>query len=185
MRYVVVFLTICVVTLAIVAYSQRVGLHLQQQEIKSLSARLATTQQPVIVSLDVQAKCAKQARTEFIAEGENKRQLAEYTQHYSLKQRKCFVEIRDTDAKPASGTIYVNDQVLDAFERKVYAMYLWRGEKAERFWEVPPLQCKVAMITREEKECHSRMEFDTLVKQYMDDDSSLIIRSDKASHHLQ
>lgn len=170
MRAAVAVLATYVITLAIVAHSQVVGLHRQQREIESLKATLATVQQPIVVSLAVQERCAKQARAEFVAEGENKRQLAEYTHHYSAKQNKCFVAIRDTDTKGTPGTIYVNEQIIDAFEGKVYATYLWRTDKAEKFWEVPPAECKVAMISGAEKQCQSRVEFDMLVRQYMDDD---------------
>lgn len=56
----------------------------------------------------------------------------------------------------------------DAFEGKVYANYIWRSDKRKKYWEVTPFDCKVMLLSGEERLCHSSDEFDALVKQYME-----------------
>lgn len=59
-------------------------------------------------------------------------------------------------------------KVMDAFESKVYANYVWSTRPGKKFWEVPPLECTVTLLSGEESTCHSSAEFDSLVKQYME-----------------
>jgi len=78
------------------------------------------------------------------------------------------MEIENTDAKSSPGTIFTSKTLTDAFEGKVYGNYIWSTQKGKKYWEVPPLECKVTLPSGEEKACHSSDEFDELVKQYME-----------------
>lgn len=119
-------------------------------------------------TLDLQEQCAKQAREEFKFMKWDKEPLASYTNHYNAKLNKCFVEIQSTDAKTAPPDIITNKTVSDAFEGKGYGEYIWKSDRVKKYWEVPPLQCKVTLPSGEDKFCHSSDEFDQLLKQYME-----------------
>jgi hypothetical protein len=64
--------------------------------------------------------------------------------------------------------IITSKNLYDAFEGKEYASYIWSTQKDKKFWEVPPLRCKITLPSGQEKTCHSTEEFDELVKQYME-----------------
>ena len=113
-------------------------------------------------SLDLQEKCAKQSQAAFKRDGFEKEQLASFSNHYSEKLNRCFVEYESTNAN------FVTKVVSDAFEGKVYGSYMWRPDKVKKYWEVPPIQCTVTLPSGEKKTCHSSDEFDSLVKEYME-----------------
>jgi hypothetical protein len=119
-------------------------------------------------SLDLQEQCAKQSREVFKSGKWDKDPLADYTNHYNAKLNKCFIEIQSTDAKTAPPAIFTNKTVSDAFEGKGYGEYMWKSDRVKKYGEVPPLQCKVTLLSGEEKFCHSSDEFDQLIKQYME-----------------
>lgn len=118
-------------------------------------------------ALDFQEKCARQAREEFRLYGWDKHTMAVVLNHYNAQLNKCFMEVQDTDTKSAPGQIVTSRNVLDAFEGKMYASYIWSTEKNKKYWEVPPLECKVTSLSGGEKVCRSSEEFDELVKQFM------------------
>jgi hypothetical protein len=111
-------------------------------------------------TLDLQQQCSTQAREEFKFLGWDKQQLASYTNHYNTSMNKCFLEIDNTNYP------FVNKTLSDAFEGKVYGEYTWKADKVKKYWEVPPLECKVTLPSGEEY-CHSSDEFDELVKKYL------------------
>ncbi|HVO11065.1 MAG TPA: hypothetical protein VMX54_10040 [Vicinamibacteria bacterium] len=117
-------------------------------------------------SLELQAKCAEQARKTFQQEGYDKRQMADYTNHYSSPISRCFVEIRNT--RVYGDTTWTYRYVVDAFEGKEYGTYMWHTEKGKKYWEVPPFQCEATLPSGEKKQCHSDDEFTELVKPYME-----------------
>jgi len=119
-------------------------------------------------SLDLQEKCAKQARDEFKFQGRDKEQLAGYTSHYVAQLNKCFIAIQNTDTKTAPGQIITTKSVFDAFEGKQYADYFWETEKGKKYWEVKPFVCEVSLQSGEEKVCTSEQEFTELIKPYME-----------------
>ena len=65
-----------------------------EKQNKELTAKLdAVTKQS---SLDLQEKCAKQARAEYNAQGMEKEQIAGFANHYNSTVDKCFMEITVT-----------------------------------------------------------------------------------------
>jgi len=167
-RFVAALLLICVAVLGFIARLQSVALREQQMRVQELSAKLESNSTPS-VSLELQEKCARQAREEFKHEGLEGKQLADFSNHYNPKLGKCFVEVEYTDAK--TGGIFVSKTVVDAFEGKVYASYMWNNNTKKKYWEVPPLKCSVTMLSGEETQCHSDDGpggFNALVKQYME-----------------
>ena len=139
-----------------------------EKQNKDLAAKLeAVTKQ---TNLDLQEKCAKQARTEFTAQGWKKEDMTSYTNHYNSKVDKCFMEVTNSSGS-GTGKSYVPTvyRILsDAFEGKVYGEYFWQNGTGKKYWEVPPLMCKVTSLKGEETFCKSTEEFDELIKQFME-----------------
>jgi hypothetical protein len=168
-RFVTALLLICVAVLGFIARLQSVALREQQMRVQELSAKLASNSTPS-VSLELQEKCARQAREEFKHEGLEGKQMADFSNHYNPKLGKCFAEVEYTDVKTPGG-IFVSRTVVDAFEGKVYGSYMWNNNTKKKYWEVPPLKCSVTMLSGEERQCHSDdgpEGFNALVKQYME-----------------
>jgi hypothetical protein len=162
----IVLLIVSVGVLSLLLYSQNAALREQRRHVQELNAKLDSMSKTA--SLDLQEKCAKQAREAFRFHGLEKEQMADFANHYNQKLNKCFVEVRNTDAKLMPGEIWTFRIISDAFEGKVYAEYHWRTHKGKKYWEVPPVVCKVTLVSGEERICHSSDEFDALVKQYME-----------------
>ncbi len=140
--------------------------HTTETPAASSQGLSGTTEQsppiPKTASLDLQEKCARQSQAAFRRDGFEKEQLASFSNHYSEKLNRCFVQYDSTKGN------LVSKVVSDAFEGKVYGSYMWRADKVKKYWEVPPIQCTVTLPSGEEKTCHSSDEFDSLVKEYME-----------------
>jgi hypothetical protein len=168
-RFGTALLLVCVAVLGFIARSQSVALREQQRKVRELNAKLESNSTPA-VSLELQEKCARQAREEFKHEGLEGKQTANFSNHYNPKLGKCFVEVEYTDFKTPGG-IFVSRTVVDAFEGKVYASYMWNNNTKKKYWEVPPLKCSVTLLSGEEKLCNSEdgpEGFNAQVKQYME-----------------
>jgi hypothetical protein len=143
-----------------------------EKQNKELAAKIETlqggakqsTQSP---TLDLQEKCAKQAEVVYKTSGLQKEQLTGYTNHYSGKLNKCFVQLSSLHSDSLKPTIYIT--VMDAYEGKVFADYYWINTQGKKYWEVKPFTCKVTMLNGEDRVCDSQDEFDSLVKQYMEE----------------
>ena len=161
-------LLVAVCVLGWMAHTQSVSNSTIQREIHDLAAK---SESKPVASLELQEKCAAQARKEYNASGWNdtkEHPLAGFTNHYNVKLGKCFMVIEDTtDAKPRDGTVFTNKLVSDAFEGKSYAEYVWRSDKVKKYWEVKPFVCKVTLPSGEEQNCESSDEWEELVKAYM------------------
>jgi hypothetical protein len=120
------------------------------------------------IYFDLQERCAKQAREQFKQLGWDKQEVAGFTNHYNEKMNKCFMLIQSTDAKSSPGTIWTNSVLLDAFEGKELGTYSWHTVKDKKYWEVPPFQCEVTLPSGEIKPCNSEVEFNELIKIYME-----------------
>jgi len=158
-------LVVAVGILGLFAYSQTVALRQQRRQVRELTAELDSA--PKLASLDLQEKCAKQAREEFKTYWEQ-HEGASFTNHYNTKLNKCFILTAYIDPMTASGSIWTHKMLFDAFEGKDYAEYDWKSDKVKKYWEVPPFVCKVMLPSGEETMCHSSDEFDALMKQYME-----------------
>ena len=156
----IVLLIIAVTAIGIFAYYQ---FNLLQE----LKARL---EQPVstTANLDLQQRCARQAREEFTYEGWDKQPMASFANHYNSDLNKCFLEIENTSQSNTTlDVINISKTLSDAFEGKAFAQYMWQSQKGKKYWEVPPFICTVTLPSGGEKICHSSDEFDELIKVYM------------------
>jgi hypothetical protein len=139
-----------------------------EKQNKELAAKLEAVSKKT--NLDLQERCAKQSHTQFLADGNEQDLFTGYTNHYNAKLDKCFMEVTSS-AGSGTGKTYVPSiyrTVYDAYEGKVYAQYYWRNATGKKLWEVPPMDCKVTSLTGDEKVCQTTEEYETLIKQYME-----------------
>jgi uncharacterized protein YxeA len=76
---VIALLAVALVVLGTVLYYQDASLNEQRRAVQELTTRFETTSNTS--SLDLQERCAAQARREFTAGGWDKEQLASFTNH--------------------------------------------------------------------------------------------------------
>jgi hypothetical protein len=152
--------------LGLVTYKQALALKNERAELLKAKAEISTYSK--MPPVELQEKCANQAREEFKLYRWDKQDSAEFTSHYNMKLGRCFMEIRNSDSKSSPGQVIVSRTVSDAFEGKVFGTYDWATQKDKKYWEVPPLACNVMLPTGVETLCHSSEEFDQLVSQLMD-----------------
>jgi hypothetical protein len=139
--------------------------------MNSQSKMLAALQKPhdappVVASLELQGRCAKQAAEAFKALGYSSEDMTDFTNHYSSTLGRCFIVVADT--KVINKVPIVDKMLADAFESKVYGTYSWSNREGKKFWEVAPSDCTVTLPSGEEKTCTSSAEWDALAKAYMD-----------------
>jgi len=128
---------------------------------KELTAKLESISDSV--PLDLQERCANQARKAFKDQGPwGKNVLATFTNHYNQHLKKCFIEIHASN--PGKGGIFASTFISDAFEGKDYGQY----SATVAFPEAPPTICHVTSLSGEEKSCRSAEEFRTAIKPYME-----------------
>ena len=140
-------------------------------------ATLIFTASAYAQSLDLQATCAAQARKAFYeweAEWKNdpagkafKTLSSDYQSHYNTKLKKCLMltESIRLMGNQSQTSVYLSD----AYERRIYASYLWVLHETKKYWEVPPITCELIPSLREKKHCNSREEFDAFVAGYMEE----------------
>jgi hypothetical protein len=152
-------LVVAVIGLGILAYFQEASLRELREKVEHV---------PKKATLELQEKCARQARQDFIQLGWDKDPLASFSNHYNERLNKCFMLLADTDYKTAAPDVFHNKHLEDAFEGKVFGEYSWKSQKDKGYWDVPPLECTVTLPSGEQKLCHASEEFDDLIKAYME-----------------
>ena len=151
----IVFLAAVVGALGMFAYFQETSLSEQRRTVHDLTTRFETVSKTS--SLDLQERCATQARREFTRLGWDKVRGADFLNHYSAEFGKCFMMIVNNSGD------FDHKTVFDAFEGTAYATYGWQADKVKKYWEVPPYTCNVTLPSGEERVCRSSDEFDELV----------------------
>ena len=146
-------------------------LYVVSDQTKQNATQIITIQNKIngftkTADLDLQAKCSKQASFMFNELGYNKSgnfgSLSSYQSHYNNKFNKCFLSIYYVEGK------FVNQSVIDAYEQKVFATYMWTGQEGKKYWEVAPVLCKSMPETSSEKTCKSDNEYKEFVKSFME-----------------
>ncbi len=130
-------------------------------------------------TLDDQERCASQARKAF-QEWKNESKKgpganlvetlsSDYESHYNTKIKKCLILIEGSSTLASGkGNISTSATLMDAYERHVYAYYLWISSPTKKYWEVPPMDCELISTFQEKKNCANRDEFDAFVAGYME-----------------
>ena len=110
-------------------------------EVEQLTKKL--TDKSRLEDLQLQEKCAEQAKKVFneyksaplpniYLKNPQPRELdTEYQSHYNAKLGKCFMEIKSTILDQQGGDASFNRFLADAYERRVYADYMWTSRKTK------------------------------------------------------
>ncbi len=123
-------------------------------------------------SLQQQELCAKQAKAYFLEYNADDQALrkagitpvnSDYLSHYSNKLNRCFVLVTSTTS--TDKRITKNSQLVDAFERRIYATFDITYPQ-EKPWDI---YCELAPSLAETSNCSSQAEFDAFVSKYMED----------------
>jgi hypothetical protein len=165
----IILLGVAVGILSLFAYSLRINLEQQRRQVQELTAKLDSA--PNTATLELQDKCATQARERFNLDWEGRPPTGvTFTDHYNPQLSKCFLLTLyvDNDIKYLPGKTGISRALYDAVENRQYAEYFWIGEKNKKYSDVPPSTCKVTLQSGEERICHSSQEFNTLLRQYME-----------------
>lgn len=125
-------------------------------------------------SLSEQERCAAQADKAFQEwKLDDQKQgfgyqlvSGDYQSHYNTKLQKCLMLIEATHVlgKESSTTA----MLVDAYQRRLYAYYLWISRESKKYWEVPPTSCELIPSLHEKKICASREQFDDFVSDYLE-----------------
>jgi hypothetical protein len=118
-------------------------------------------------SLDLQEKCSSKAESEFAKSDLQSREQAVVTNHYNVKLDRCFIEIDQYYVMDHFGNLWNYKTVSDAYEGKIFGSYAWKSDKIKKYWEVKPTECKVMDQNGQDLLCNSDVEFDNLIKIYM------------------
>jgi hypothetical protein len=91
----------------------------------------------------------------------------DYSNHYNTKLGKCLMLIEA--ARNAGKQISNSKLLMDAFERRVYANWLWISREEKKCWEVGPEICELIPSLRQTTRCNSEEEFKAFVADYMEE----------------
>jgi hypothetical protein len=123
-------------------------------------------------SLEQQAMCAKQAKIAFdnyAADYSNtglpKPVSTDYQSHYNTKLNKCLIDVQST--RPMGEEFLTSVVLVDAFERRVYAVYTRTIARGEGI--LPPTKCDLIPTPQTQTHCTSKDEFDAFVAKYMEE----------------
>lgn len=109
---------LCMLMLCVPAWAENGGnVHWYDQDPPDQQSRMIFPQRPAD-NLDLQERCANQARRVFYQMGGNNYRDT-YQSHYSAARGKCFMEM---EKYGVSGS--VTKLLLDAFEQRLYATFL-------------------------------------------------------------
>jgi hypothetical protein len=59
--------------------------------------------------------------------------------------------------------------LVDAYERHIYADYLWMSVQGKKAWEVKPFICELTPTLAEKRLCENDDEFKALISPFMVD----------------
>ena len=148
-------------------------------QVEQLTKKL--TDKSRLEDVQLREKCAEQAKKMFneykseplaniFLKDPQPRELdTGYQSHYNAKLGKCFMEITSTtifDQLGGDASFY--RFLADAYERRLYADYMWTSRKDKKYWEVPPTICRLIASSASEQICKSEDEYKAFVATYIE-----------------
>jgi hypothetical protein len=116
-------------------------------------------------SMELQRRCAEDARKWFKEQGWKPTDIAGYENHYSVRLNRCFIDFQSTTTN--NGTVLVERQVVDVLESKTYGEYRTFNAGDKKYWEVKPSTCEVR-VAAEMVRCDAEAGFNQMVRAYME-----------------
>lgn len=155
-------LVLLAATIGLIALASHQSATIKEQETQLAAANDRLTAE----SIAVQSQCAKQARLAWLDMGFTSKDLASYQNHFNVRLKKCMVYLQ---TQTYSGSVGIEmGTVFDAFENRDYGKYMWKNSTEKKYYEVAPLACDVESSTGESQTCHSKDEFEQMIKVYME-----------------
>lgn len=154
--FVLALLTLAAIALGVTVYSQH-------EAITALNANIAAM--PQATSLDLQAKCARQAEEDYKDGGWQSNELASYSDHYNGALNKCFIFIQSTDDNKNIQALVTSESLYDAFEMKDYGEYMDFNYYDQS--KAPIITCTVSHADGTQTSCSSEDEFKRAVEYFM------------------
>jgi len=141
----------------------------QRSQIAELTSKLGD--KTARENLEFQQKCAQQAEKIFHQLGYKLNEprsaiSASYESHYNTKLNKCFMTVSTVNM--STPRLTTSKFLLDAYEQRGYAEYMWMADKVKKFWEVPPVDCRLTPTSTDERVCKSEEEYKAFVATYME-----------------
>lgn len=113
--------------------------------------------------------CAERARAAFRALGYSESgngstglDSDSYSNHYNPGLKRCLMVIVNTSFRGGHQT--VTQVILDVDERLDLGDYGWVSSDTAKYWEQPPIQCRMTLPGKPEAICHSTAEWDAYIK---------------------
>jgi len=129
----------------------------QRDQIQKLTISLAEKSRRE--DFELQEKCALQTEKMFRELGYKPGGPALNQSHYNAKLNKCFMLV-ETINTTNHGTGFHYKFLIDAYEQRGYAEYEWMEDKGgKKFWEVPPVLCRLTASVGNVVVCKSEDEF--------------------------
>ena len=72
----------------------------------------------------------------------------------------------ETSDNRIPGHFFFSHHLLDAYEGRTYAEYLWGEKQGKKYWEVPPIFCRLIPSSGQEQSCNSEEEYKAFVARY-------------------
>jgi len=114
--------------------------------------------------------CAEQAKKAFDEYQQEATQMGgdkpmlDYASHFDPQKGVCYLRINSITASKRGVT---NSAIVwDAFERRVFANFLWANYSGKRYWEIRPTQCELYPQQQPTVYCQSSDEFNDLVEKW-------------------
>jgi hypothetical protein len=95
---------------------------------------------------------------------EGDKPILDYTSHFDPQKDTCYVRINSGTAGEAG--VISSSMVYDAFERRVFATYLWMNYSHKKYWEIKPTECEAHPQQQPTVYCQSSEEFNDLVEKW-------------------
>lgn len=146
-----------------------------QSQITELNSKL--NDKSALENLELQEKCSLRVTKVMnhpnyahpVQSGVNV--YREQQSHYNGKLKKCFAVIRgNTTDKSASDYSSFTSWLIDAYEERTYASYIWAASTAtdKKNFMLQPTVCTLTHSLSNERRCQSYKEYEAFVALYME-----------------
>ena len=146
----------------------------QRSQITELTSKLSDSS--TRENLELQERCTLQAEKAFkqlgYKDGGELQNGVEttYRSHYNAKLSKCFIGLESNTFVTRTNTLMGTKvkYLLDAYEKRAYGEYMWIPREGKKYWEVPPVLCRLSPLSADENFCKSDEEYTAFEARYME-----------------
>lgn len=171
MRRLAIIIAAIALLLGSALYFQNATIRQLRTDNAALVARMSNTSQRALLAS--KAACTDRAERVFrlLGYSENSNGGASgldaetFTNHYSVKLKRCLMTVEITNWQNAHEVI--SKFLMDADERKTFGQMVWVSSDTKKFYEQKPMQCSMTPPDAPEGICETTEQYDEFVKSYM------------------